>query len=142
MSETIAFGVRIVDGVVQVALSGGTGSTLATGADILAQTTSLLAQQNVYAQLLTTDETLTTNSISLDTAGLNLLEVYAIATTATTFTVSISMNNTNWENHYTSSAAELSHITTSWNGFRYIKLSAAVAGVSGTDTVTLILGAK
>lgn len=129
--------------------TGGNLATLVTDiglvaqtTDITTQTTDLLAQEQVYSQLLSADETLATNIITLDTKGHRLLDIYAAATTATTFTVDISMDNTNWVNHYTSSAAELKYTSTEWNGFVYIKLTAAVAGVSGTDTVTLMLGSK
>ena len=101
-----------------------------------------VSQEQVYIQLIASDETLTTNTISLNTGVHRLVDIYATATTATTFTVDISMDNTNWVNYYTSAATEAKYTSTIWSGFRYVKLSAAVAGVSGTDTTTLIVGSK
>jgi len=95
-----------------------------------------------YAQIINADETVA-QSISLDTKGSRLLEVYASASTATTFTFEVSHDNVNWITWYTSPAAETEYggDKTMWNGYRYVKLSSAAAGVAG-DTVSLYLGAK
>jgi hypothetical protein len=101
---------------------------------------ALLAEEHVYEQLIGVDETLA-QSVTLDTKGHKLVEVWATATAATTFTLEFSNDNTNWVTYYTSAAAETEYKNTLWNGFRYVRLSSAAAGVAG-DTVTLILAAK
>ncbi len=159
MAEISVFGLKVIDGVAQVSAiltntniaqeTGGNLATIATNTANIAQETggnlALLATNvgtGVYSQLIAADETLTTNSVSLNTGVHRLVDIYATATTATTFTVDISMDNTNWVNYYTSAAAEAKYTSTIWSGFKYVKLSAAVSGVSGTDTTTLILGSK
>ena len=105
---------------------------------------SLLSEQQLYEQLWQADET-TAQSVALDTKGHGkVVSIYANATTATTYTVQVSNDNTNWINVYTSSSAETTYsnsLADSFKGFRYVKLSSAVAGSSG-DTVTLIVSAK
>jgi hypothetical protein len=101
---------------------------------------ALLAEEHVYAQLIGADETVA-QSVTLDTKGHKLVEVWAEATAATTFTLEFSNDNINWVTYYTSAAAETEYKNTLWNGFRYVRLSSAAAGVAG-DTVTLILAAK
>jgi len=101
---------------------------------------SLLAEEQVYEQLIGADETVD-QSITLDTKGHDVVSIWAEATTATTFKVEFSNDNTNWVTYYTSSAAETSHKENIQIGFRYVRLSSVAAGASG-DTVTLILAAK
>ena len=105
---------------------------------------SLLAEEQVYSQLWGADETLA-QSEALDTKGHGkAVSIYAHATAATTFTVDVSMDNTNWVNFYTSGATETDYsgaLTDAYRAFRYVKISSAAAGAAG-DTVTLIFGAK
>ncbi len=101
-----------------------------------------VSQEHLYTQLMASDESLTTNTITLDTKALRLFDIYASATTATIFTLDVSMDNIGWINYYTSAAAETKYTSTDWNGFKYVRLSAQAAGTSGTDIVTLIIGAK
>lgn len=86
------------------------------------------------------DET-SAQSLSLDTYGRKTLEVYGTASTATTFYVDVSPNNSYWINIYTSSAAETSHHGQYTIGFRYARIRSAAAGAAG-DTVDLVIGAK
>lgn len=102
---------------------------------------ALLGEEQVYQQLLNADESVT-QSITLDTKGHEVVSIYSSATTATTFTVELSNDNTNFVTYYTSTAVETSHSETLQTAFKYVKLSSVAGGVSGTDTVTLILGAK
>jgi len=92
-------------------------------------------------QLWEADES-TAQSIQLDIGYRAVCSIYASATTATTFTVELSTDGSNWITYYQSASAETSYSETITTGFRYIKLSSAAAGTSGTDTVTLILTAK
>jgi len=103
---------------------------------------ALLAEEHVYSQLINADET-AAQSITLDTKGHKMLEVYASATAATTFTLEVSHDNTNWIPVYTSPSPETTYggDRTFWNGYRYARLSSATAGAAG-DTVSLYLGAK
>jgi hypothetical protein len=101
---------------------------------------ALLAEEHVYEQLINADETVA-QSVTLDTKGHKLLEVWAEAAAATTFTLEFSNDGTNWVTYYTSPAAETEYKNTLWNGFRYARLKSAAAGATG-DTVTLILSAK
>ena len=100
---------------------------------------------NLYTQLIDADES-ANQSVILDTEGRgNVVSIYANATTATTFTVEVSNDNTNWVNVYTSPVAENTYsnaLPDAFKGFRYVKLSSAAAGTSGTDKVTLIISAK
>jgi len=103
---------------------------------------ALLAEEHVYSQLVDADET-SAQSITLDTKGHKMLEVYAEATAATTFTLEFSHDNANWITFYSSPSPETSYggDQTLWNGYRYARLRSAAAGASG-DTVSLYLGAK
>jgi len=100
--------------------------------------------KQIFAQTINADET-SAQSITLDTVGHTVVSVYAKATTATTFTIDVSNDNTNWVNYYTtaSTSGETEHTDNlgNLNAFRYVKLSSAAAGSSG-DTVTLIVSAK
>ena len=100
--------------------------------------------KQVFAQTINADETVA-QSITLDTVGHTIISVYAKATAATTFTIDVSNDNSNWVNYYTtaSTAGETDHTDDLGNlkGFRYVKLSSSAAGSSG-DTVTLIVSAK
>jgi len=95
---------------------------------------------HAYNQLIDADET-AAQEITLDTKGLKLLEVYAVATTATNFYLDVSNDNTNWIEGYYSWSNVTEVKETYWNGFRYVKLRSDAAGASG-DKVTLILSAK
>ena len=118
--------------------------TARTLSDLYDMLKSILDGEQLYEQLLNADET-TAQSITLDTIGHGeVVSIYANATTATTYTVQVSNDNTNWINVYTSSSAETTYsgsLTDEFKGFRYVKLSSAAAGSSG-DTVTLIVCAK
>jgi len=93
----------------------------------------------VYSQTIGVDETIA-QSITLDTRGKILLEVYAKADALTTFHLDVSTDNTNWISDYKTYTGTLVQDTL-WNGFRYVRLRSDAAGVSG-NKVTLILSAK
>lgn len=94
----------------------------------------------MYVQLIDADESLTTSTITVDTKYFDALSVIGIATTATIFTVDLSEDNVSWLNYYTSVAAELKYAPQPMlNTVKYVRISAASAGVSGTDTVSLLL---
>ena len=95
---------------------------------------------NRYKQLWNADET-AAQSITLDTEGCKLLEVYAKASTATTFHLDVSCDNSNWIEDYMTWSSVTEVKETLWCGFRYVRLRSDAAGASG-DTVTLILSAK
>ncbi|MBO8180483.1 MAG: hypothetical protein H0Z19_08415 [Archaeoglobus sp.] len=124
-------------------------ATETTASDILAKLDitlsalrdALLGEEQVYEQLIEADESVD-QSIQLDTKGHETVTIWAEATTATTFKVELSNDGTNWVTYYTSSSTETEYKATIQTAFRYIKLSSAAAGTSGTDTVTLILAAK
>jgi len=99
---------------------------------------SILASK--YAQLLNANET-AAQSVTLDTEGCKLLEVYATAAASTTFHLDVSNDNTNWFTDYKVYSAVTKVTDTLWNGFRYVKLRSDAAGSSG-NTVTLSLAAK
>lgn len=86
------------------------------------------------------DET-SPQSITLDTKGHKLLEVYAKATTATTFYLDVSPDNSTWIEGYMTWSSVTEVKETLWNGFRYVRLRSAAAGSAG-DTVDLYLSAK
>lgn len=96
--------------------------------------------EHVYSQKIDVDETVD-QEVTLDTKHHRVVDIYAKATAATTFTVDLSNDGTNWVNYYTSEAAETEYKDTIITGFRYIRLKSAAAGASG-DKVTLILCAK
>lgn len=86
------------------------------------------------------DET-SSQSITLDTKGYTLLEIYAKATTATNFHLDVSPDNTTWINDYYTWEDTTEVKETMWNGFRYVRLRSDAGGSSG-DTVDLFLSAK
>ena len=92
-------------------------------------------------QVVGADETVA-NTVSLDTLGLHKISAFMSATTATTFYVDISEDNSNWGNWYTSASAETKHIEDDLPGFRYVRLRHDTAGTSGTDTVTLAISGR
>ena len=92
------------------------------------------------AELYDADETVE-QSISLDIGGFKTVEVYCSATTATTFTVELSWDNTHWITYYSSASAETSYHDVFTTTAQYVRVKSASAGASG-DTVTLIIGAK
>ena len=93
----------------------------------------------VYSQTIGADETIA-QSITLDTGGKILLEVYAKADASTTFHLDVSTDNTNWILDYKTYTGTLVQDTL-WNGFQYVRLRSDAAGVAG-NKVTLILSAK
>ena len=93
------------------------------------------------AELYGADES-AAQSIMLDSGGLKTIDITCHATTATTFTIEYSYDNSHWYNYYTSGAAETDHHVVPTSGAEYIRVSSAAAGVSGTDTVDLAIGAK
>jgi len=95
---------------------------------------------NKFQQLINADETVA-QSITLDTEGCKLLEVYATAAASTTFHLDVSNDNTNWFTDYKTYSAVTSVKDTLWNGFRYVKLRSDAAGSAG-NKVTLSLAAK
>jgi len=103
---------------------------------------AILAEEHVYSQLVDANET-SAQSITLDTKGHKMLEVYASATSPTTFTLEVSHDGSNWIPFYTSPSPETTYggDQTLWNGYKYARLSSAAAGSSG-DKVSLYLGAK
>jgi len=86
------------------------------------------------------DET-AAQSISLDSKGKRLLELYGRASTATTFRLDVSPDNTYWITDYKLYSAVTEAKDTMWNGFRYLRLRSDAAGAAG-DTVDLVLSAK
>ena len=84
------------------------------------------------------------NSITLDSYGKSILEIYFKSTTATNFYLYESDDNSYWILRKSwSSVTETPDTDRAFDiGFRYIKLSYDAAGTSGTDTVDLILGVK
>lgn len=139
---------RLNDILAQLDVALSTRASESTLSSILAQLDitlsalrdALLGEEHVYSQTINADETVA-QSITLDTKGHKLLEVWAEASAATTFTLEFSNDNTNWVTYYTSATAETEYKKTLWCGFRYVRLSSAAAGAAG-DTVTLILSAK
>lgn len=118
-------------GNIQVAISE---SQIQVPADVQ----SVLA--NKYEQLLNADITVA-QSITLDTEGLKLLEVYAESSAATNFYLDVSNDNTNWFTYYTWSAVtEVKQ--TMWNGFRYVRFRSDANTTVTSGTVTLVLAAK
>jgi len=86
------------------------------------------------------DET-SPQSITLDSKGKRLLEIYGKATTATNFRLDTSPDNVYWISDYKVYSGVTEAKDTLWNGFRYVRLRSDAAGVSG-DTVDLVLSAK
>jgi len=86
------------------------------------------------------DETVA-QSITLDTKGKRLLEVYGKGTAPTTFRLDVSPDNISWVSDYVIYSAVTEAKDTLWNGFRYIRLRSDPAGAAG-DTVDLMLSAK
>lgn len=107
-------------------------ATLAASRDLLL---------NVFAQLLGADETLS-QSITLDTAGRTLLDIYTIAAAATTFRLDVSNDNTNWITDYLTWAAVASVKETHTNAFRYLRLKSDAAGVAGNLVSLYLTGAR
>lgn len=99
----------------------------------------LEVQKNVYEQLLDADETVA-QSITLDTGGRTLLDIYAKAAATTTFRLDCSNDNTNWITDYLTWANVTEVKETYNNAFRYIKLKSDAAGAAG-DKVSLYLTA-
>jgi len=113
-------------------------SALPTGASTEAKQDSLIALfSNASAQLFGADETVA-QSITLDSAGRPVLEVYARASAATTFYLDVSPDNVNWINGYKSWATVTEVKDGYFNSFRYLRLRSVAAGVSG-DTIDLVL---
>lgn len=100
---------------------------------------SLLEGSPVYSQVIDADET-TAQQVTLDKGGRKVLSIYAKATTATTFKVEFSNDNTHWFEYYISSSAETEYKSNVTTGHRYWRLSSDPAGGTA-DTVTLILSA-
>jgi len=86
------------------------------------------------------DET-SPQSITLDSKGKRLLEIYGRASVATTFRLDCSPDNVYWITDYKTYSGVTEAKDTLWNGFRYVRLRSDAAGVSG-DTVDLVLSAK
>jgi len=86
------------------------------------------------------DET-SPQSITLDSKGKRLLEIYGKATASTTFRLDCSPDNVYWITDYKVYSAIAEVKDTLWNGFRYVRLRSDAAGVAG-DTVDLVLSAK
>jgi len=101
---------------------------------------ALLAEEAVYSQSFNLDET-AAQTITLDTKGHKLLEVYCRASTATTFRLDVSNDNVTWITDYTVWSTVTVVKATEWNGFRYTRLKSDAAGAAG-DTVDLVLAAK
>lgn len=101
---------------------------------------SLQSTSEKKAELYNADETVA-QSVTLDIGGYKFVEVYAEATSPTTFTVEFSFDNVHWFTRYQSANAETKYNDVFMTGARYIRLSSAPAGAAG-DTVTLVIGAK
>mgnify|MGYP001626290506 CR=1 FL=1 len=99
-----------------------------------------LEGESVYVQLFGADET-AAQSVTLDSKGHKLLEVYGCASASTTFHLDVSNDNVNWIADYKVYSAVTSVKETLWNGFRYVRFKSDAAGVAG-DTVDLVLAAK
>ena len=100
---------------------------------------SLLDGSSVYSQLIDADET-SDQQIELDKKGKRVLSVYAKATTATTFTLEFSNDNTNWFIYYQSASSEDEYKENILTSHRYWRLKSLAAGAAG-DTVSLIISA-
>jgi len=86
------------------------------------------------------DET-SPQSITLDSKGKRLLELYGKASASTNFRLDCSPDNGYWITDYKIYSAVTEAKDTRWNGFRYVRLRSDAAGVAG-DTVDLVLSAK
>jgi len=86
------------------------------------------------------DET-AAQAITLDSKGKRLLELYGRASTATTFRLDVSPDNTYWITDYKTYSAVTEAKDTQWNAFRYVRFKSDAAGAAG-DTVDLVLSAK
>lgn len=86
------------------------------------------------------DETVA-QSITLDTDGKRLLEVYASATASTTIHLDVSTDGSTWISDYYKWSNVTEVKETYWNGFRYVRLRSDAGGSAG-DTITLVLSAK
>lgn len=113
IAATVARNIAQVGGVAQ---TGANWTPLLQNLDIAL---SVLRdfQQNVYSQLLNADETVA-QSITLDTSGRTLLDIYASATTATTFRLDVSNDNVNWISDYLTWAAVTEVRETHTNAFQ------------------------
>lgn len=90
----------------------------------------------LYNADLTVDQ-----EVSLDIGGFKTVEVYAEATSATTFIVEFSFDNVHWFEYYRSPTAETKYNDVFTTCAQYIRLRSLASGVAG-DTVTLVIGAK
>jgi len=86
------------------------------------------------------DETVA-QTITFDSKGKRLLEVYGRASTATTFRLDVSPDNIYWvaDSKVYSAVTEVKD--TLWNGFQHLRFRSDAAGVAG-DTVDLVMSAK
>lgn len=82
------------------------------------------------------------HEVILDTENRPLLEVYVRATAATNVYIDISQDGTNW----ITGAHSWSGVTSLNEGFfnasRFVRVRTDAAGVSGTDTITIMIVAK
>jgi len=86
------------------------------------------------------DETVA-QTITLDSKGKRLLELYGRASTATTFRLDVSPDNIYWVADYKVYSTVTEVKDTLWNGFQHLRFRSDAAGVAG-DTVDLVLSAK
>jgi len=93
-----------------------------------------------HNELFDIDET-TAPTVNTNKYGNKTTEFTIHATTATIFTIDHSIDNIHWYNTYTSAAAETDYHNVIIIADQYVRASAAAAGVSGTDTIDIILAA-
>ena len=94
-----------------------------------------------FAAVWNADESIG-QTVVLDTENRPLLEVYIRSTTAPNIHMDISPDGSNWiEDVHTWSG--LTNINEGYlNASRYVRIRTEPAGVSGTDTITILLIAK
>jgi len=95
---------------------------------------------NVYTVSRGLDLTVA-QSITLDTKGRSVIEVWALATAATTFHLDVSEDGVTWIDDWITYSAVTEVKEGYFNGWRYLRLRSDAAGVAG-DTVSLGLTAN
>lgn len=105
------------------------------------QVNPITGEPVVWTGIFDEDESIA-HEITLDTGTHYLLEVYVKATTAPNLYLDVSPDGTNWIQNYKTWNG-LTEISEGFlNAFRHVRLRHDPAGVSGTDTITMVLIAK
>jgi len=120
------------------------GGTALTGRDISLDLAALTVLRDKFSNVHTVSRGLdltVAQSITLDTGGRTVIEVWASATAATTFHLDVSEDGATWIDDWVTYSAVTEVKEGYFNGWRYLRLRSDASGAVG-DTVSLGLTAN